>query len=79
MGTVLNTALLAIVVALAGWNLKTTHEITLKMTEMEHKLANGAKNRWSSAHQKIWAGELKEKNPALQVPDPLDVQKAYEP
>ena len=79
MVTIVNTALLAIVVALGAWNLNTTHEMTLKINSLEATVKQQTKNRWSSAHQKIWTGELKERNPTLNIPDPLEVSRTIEP
>lgn len=72
--TKLNTALLAILIAIGGWQLNTTRSLELRMQSVEQ----GTKNRWSSAHQQIWTGKLKQNNPSLSVPDPQETVRSIE-
>lgn len=85
-----NTVLLAIVVAIGGWNLKTTHDqavesardrgnIALQVQGIDNKIQNLTRNRWGTTHMKIFADKMEKDNPTVRVPDPLQIQKDYEP
>ncbi len=78
-GNILHTLLLAMLVGLGGWNLYTTHQLSTQMEIVRAQLNQATKGKWSTAHQAIWSGRLKESNPALIVPDPAEVSRQYEP
>lgn len=78
MGTKINTAMLSILIAMGTWTLNTTRSLELRMQALEQSGAEAKKNRWLSSHQQIWSGRLKQLNPTLAVPDPVDVIRAIE-
>ena len=74
-GSKLNTVLLTIVIGILSWNLKTTLDMSYRLQAVEQD----KKQSWTVINQSFWAGKLRERNPALYIPDPLETIQATRP